>query len=339
MITTRQEQSNRGQNPAYDPSRPIAPPTCDAPVTVADILTKMTFACRAIVAACLAGALGCAGGVADNPGSFGGFEEGGESTATAATGGASMPEETAGDSEPSTPPDLGSCVDDGDCMVDPAGCYENGVCNGGVCETPTKFAGDPCDDDDACTGPDVCDGAGNCLGQPMPCEAPNAAGGSCVDGLCMDLECLDGFGNCNGDWIDGCEMPVGDDANCGECGMPCEAGAHATAVCNAGTCEQQCEAPWSNCDGDWSNGCEIPAGVANQCDVDGLNPNGCWTPYCGQSDDPEARNFGTWFCLECSTCHVPAPGTCQWCDHATGHWYPMDTCNGCGNFEDLACGA
>jgi hypothetical protein len=41
--------------------------------------------------------------------------------------------------------------------------------------------------------------------------------------------------------------------------------------------------------------------------------------------------------MECSTCHVPSGGQCQWCDHATGHWYPAEACV-CGNWEDLACG-
>ena len=73
------------------------------------------------------------------------------------------------------------------------------------------------------------------------------------------------------------------------------------------------------------------------CDINGLNPGGCWTPHCGQSDAAEAVNFGTWFCFECSTCHVPSGGSCQWCDHATGNWFPPGSC-ACGGFEDNVCG-
>ena len=287
----------------------------------------------AVVTGLLGGlGLGCAGGQGQDPATFGMFDGGGGESAT--TSASSGPGD---DDEPSMPPDLGACDDDDDCTVFDTGCYENGKCIGGVCDIPPKLTGAACDDGDPCSGPDVCDGDGTCLGDPVPCVAPNATGGMCMAGLCMGLVCDPGFGNCNGDWIDGCESPVVDDANCGACGQPCVAGPNATASCNAGACEQQCEAPWSNCDGDWANGCEIPEGVPNQCDVDGLNPNGCWTAQCGQSNDPLARNFGTWFCFECTTCHVPAAGLCQWCDHDAGRWFPMASCS-CGAYEDLACG-
>lgn len=302
----------------------------------------MTRARRLALGAPVAGVLvvgACAGGVGHDPGNFGKFEDGGDSaSSTSLSGGVTtgVPDDD-DDGEPSLPPDLGACVDDEDCLVMDAGCYANGHCVGGVCENPPKFAGDPCDDGDTCTGPDVCDGAGTCIGEPLPCVAPNATGGTCSEGLCMGLTCDPGFGNCNGDWVDGCEHPLVDDDNCGECGNSCDGGANASGTCNAGACEMQCEGAWANCDGDWSNGCEIPEGVPNQCDVNGLNPGGCWTPWCGQSDAAGAVNFGTWFCFECSNCHAPAPGQCQWCDHATGLLYPMAACGGCGAYEDLAC--
>ncbi len=242
-----------------------------------------------------------------------------------------------GDEDPAMPPDLGTCVDDGDCELPPGACFQSGTCEGGMCSFEPSFAGDPCDDEDPCTGADVCDGAGNCVGEPSPCEAPHASGGTCQGGLCSGLVCDGGWGNCNGDWVDGCEVALDSAEHCGTCDTPCEAGEHASASCNAGVCEQACDAPWANCDDDWSNGCEIPEGVPNQCDSSGLNPDGCWTPYCGQSAADGATNFGTWFCVECSTCHVPGPGQCQWCNHATGTWYPAETCP-CGAYEDLACG-
>ncbi len=284
------------------------------------------------------GGAGCAGGAGGNSGGVGKFDEGGEPTSTSSVS-ATEDDSADDDDQPGMSPDLGVCTDDDDCAVPDSGCFDDGICEGGVCSNAIKFAGDPCDDGDACTGPDVCDGAGTCLGATLPCAAPNATGGACVDGLCTALECDAGFGNCNGDWLDGCEQVIEDDTNCGGCGEPCEPGPNATAVCNAGTCERACEGAWSNCDGDWSNGCEIPEGVPNTCDVNGLNPNGCWTPWCGQSADPDARNFGSWYCFECSNCQVPAPGMCQWCDHSTGLFYPMDVCSGCGSFEDLACGS
>ncbi|MBL8942435.1 MAG: hypothetical protein JNK45_04775 [Myxococcales bacterium] len=162
----------------------------------------MTRARRLALGAPAVGVLlaACAGGVGNDPGNFGKFEDGGDDpSSTSLSGGATTGVPDEDDGEPSLPPDLGACVDDDDCLVMDAGCYANGHCVGGVCENPPKFAGDPCDDADTCTGPDVCDGAGTCIGEPLPCVAPNATGGTCNAGLCMGLMCDPGFGNCNGD--------------------------------------------------------------------------------------------------------------------------------------------
>ena len=52
--------------------------------------------------------------------------------------------------------------------------------------------------------------------------------------------------------------------------------------------------------------------------------------------DPEAVNFGSWYCYECSTCQDAGGGNVQWCSHDTGTWYPADV-GGCGAYEDLVC--
>lgn len=290
-------------------------------------------------------ALGCAGGGKGSEASYGVYEEGSqESSVNPSSAGddESAPASTADDSEADDgdddpmPPDLGSCSDDADCELPETACYGLGSCEKGTCEFEPKLAGEPCDDEDDCTSPDVCDGSGSCIGEPQPCDAPNASGGTCNAGLCMGLVCDPGFGNCNDDWSDGCELPLDAVDSCGGCGEPCIAGENATAVCNGITCERECVAPWANCDGDWTNGCEIPEGVPNMCDVNGLTSGGCWTPYCGASMATTATNFGTWFCSECSTCHVPAGGQCQWCDHDSGSWFTAEACF-CGSYEDLAC--
>lgn len=165
-------------------------------------------------------------------------------------------------------------------------------------------------------GPGVC-ADGGCVYSPAGAEV------LCDDGdACTEDDGCDGAGGCHGVVID-CERP--------------HAGGGA---CAAGVCQDfECVAPWENCDGNWDNGCEVPTGVANQCDVNGLNPDGgCWTAYCGQSADPKARNFaGSFFCYDCSTCHTPEPGLWQWCNHSTGNWYASEA-GSCGNFEDLVCG-
>lgn len=296
----------------------------------------------AVAAALFGAATGCAGGVADDITGLGAFDGGhsiGDSGAATSLGSGDEEDEKGDDvdTEPGPLPDLGSCIDDEDCQVQDAGCYSNGTCVDGACEIPPKAAGDPCDDGQPCTGPDVCDGSGTCLGAPLDCTAPQAHG-QCTNGICGDMECDAGFGNCNGDWADGCEQALQAGEECVDgCDGDCVAGPNSTAVCRGESCDRTCIDPFVDCDGDLTNGCEAPDGMPNSCDVNGINPNGCWTAYCGQSAVPEARNFGSWYCIECSTCHVTGAGMCQWCDHGTGNWYPPGDCY-CGNYEDLACG-
>ena len=79
-----------------------------------------------------------------------------------------------------------------------------------------------------------------------------------------------------------------------------------------------------DCDDDASNGCEIPTGVPNVCDADGLNANGCWTAHCGSSMHVDARNFGTWYCFECTNCTEMGSGIVAWCSHSSGLWFPAE---------------
>jgi len=236
------------------------------------------------------------------------------------------------------PPDLGMCNDDTDCFLPAGSCLEQqGHCEGGMCEHGAAELGLGCDDGELCTTDDTCDGEGVCLGIEIVCTAPNAEGGQCVDGLCEGLDCAADWADCNDDMNDGCEVALGTATDCGGCGDACSGADNADAMCTGGSCEYLCQGSWENCDGDWGNGCEIPVGVAHQCDSSGINPgNGCWTAYCGASADPEATNFGSFHCIDCSTCRSPAAGQCQWCDHDSGVFFPAETC-GCGGYEDLSC--
>lgn len=253
-----------------------------------------------------------------------------ESTTSGFPGGSTEGE---GDEDPGFPPDLGTCSGPADCVIENTTCYlEQGACVGGMCQFDAKAAGSGCNDADPCTDGDVCDGFGICAGTPKQC-----VGGECVMGQCTVSECEAGSADCNEDPTDGCEVTLGTGTNCNSCGDSCDAGPNASGSCVAQSCEFDCAAGFGNCDGDWSNGCEIPLG-ANQCDAGGLNPNGCWTSYCGNSGNADAVNFGTWYCFECTTCNVPSAGQCQWCDHASGTWFPAESC-ACGSFEGLTCGS
>lgn len=175
----------------------------------------------------------------------------------------------------------------GPCDAPPGPCHEPvGACVAGECVYSPAAAQLACDDGDACTEADACDGAGGCAGAPIVCERPHASGGACEAGVCQGFTCT---------------------------------------------------APWDNCDGDWDNGCEVPVGVANQCDVNGLNPEGgCWTAYCGASNGANATNFGSYHCQDCANCNTPGPGMWQWCNHDTGTWYAPAVGN-CNASEDLVC--
>lgn len=259
----------------------------------------------------------------------------GGSTGSITTGGQGPMESGAEDPDSSGPPvtDTGECNGNEDCVMSPGTCLETqGHCEAGVCEHGAAEPGVSCDDGDPCTRSDACDGEGSCFGVDLDC-----GNGECVDGKCIDEGCPAGFADCNGQMGDGCEVELGTDSNCAGCDDACVAGDNATGACTAGACDYQCTAPWENCDGDWVNGCEIPVGVAHQCDDQGINlSTGCWTAYCGNSVDVEATNFGTFHCIHCSTCRSPVAGQCQWCDSNTGIFFPTETC-GCGAFEDLAC--
>lgn len=185
-------------------------------------------------------------------------------------------------------------------------------------------------------------GAGDETGDPCggPCDAPGPCeepGGACVAGECVysptaaEVACDDGDA-CTAD--DACDGAGG----CHGAPIACERPHTSGGACVGGVCQGfQCVAPWSDCDADWDNGCEVPTGVANQCDANGLNAeSGCWTAYCGALDDAKARNFGSYYCYDCPTCNTPMPGLWQWCNHTTGTWYPAEA-GSCGASEDLVC--
>jgi hypothetical protein len=184
--------------------------------------------------------------------------------------------------------------------------------------------------DDSSTGGDC---AGGCAA-PGPCEV---GPGECVAGECVyspagaEVGC-DDEDPCTED--DACDGGGG----CGGVALDCERPHASGGVCQAGVCQGfECVAPWADCNGDWDDGCEVPTGVANQCDANGLNADsGCWTAYCGSSEDPKAKNFAGFFCYDCSNCHEPEPGLWQWCDHSSGNWYASEA-GSCGKFEDLVC--
>jgi hypothetical protein len=177
-----------------------------------------------------------------------------------------------------------------------------------------------------------------------PCdEAP----GDCYEtlGECEKGECVYSPKLAFTECVDDCELGghCSQTGTCicteNDCASTCSAGPHTTATCtDTGECVIACEAPWDDCDGDPANGCEVPVGVPHQCSMQGLDPEGgCWAAYCGKSGHPASIDFGTFYCVDCQTCREPGDGQCQWCNHETGMFYPVDGCNCAPDAHDLAC--
>lgn len=112
------------------------------------------------------------------------------------------------------------------------------------------------------TDPTTCGGCGK------KCNSTNGVAG-CVNGTC-NLLCNPGFGNCDNDIDNGCEVNLQTHvSNCGACGNACPA-ANGTPICTAGQCATgTCSSDYADCDQNPSNGCET--GVV----TDPKNCGGC----------------------------------------------------------------
>jgi hypothetical protein len=97
----------------------------------------------------------------------------------------------------------------------------------------------------------------NCGSCWQQCPAQQNATPACAAGQCA-LECLTGFGDCNNNTADGCEVSTSSStSHCGACNKACPSYFHATAACQSGTCKLgSCDALWGNCNGVTADGCE-----------------------------------------------------------------------------------
>lgn len=138
-----------------------------------------------------------------------------------------------------------ACIDDGACGL-------GQVCKGGACVVG-------CNAEHACPGGmGCCEGGCVALNTTENCGVcGNACGAEmqCVGGACL---CRTGWGDCDGDAKNGCEVHVATDAdNCGYCSASCPMEANSTPACFAGVCGVACGAGYTDCDGLPGNGCEI----------------------------------------------------------------------------------
>src|SRR5690606_9623343 len=91
------------------------------------------------------------------------------------------------------------------------------------CETPLTtlancgFCGEPCSLPNATASCET----GSCqIACKTVCTDPDA----CTLGECLEKECAEGWGDCNNDPSDGCEMDLNSLGHCGGCNQPCKIG-------------------------------------------------------------------------------------------------------------------
>lgn len=83
---------------------------------------------------------------------------------------------------------------------------------------------------------------------------------NCIYGKCCEFFCKFGYVDCdNKIWKNGCEINIDKDVkNCGVCGYECDQVVNVVIKCFGGKCcDFVCKFGFVNCDGDWSNGCEM----------------------------------------------------------------------------------
>jgi hypothetical protein len=155
--------------------------------------------------------------------------------------------------------------------------------------------------------------------------AESMSDGTCGDGLDNDCDgrtdltdrdcasCIPEL--CNGD-DDDCDGLTDEDFdvdfdpdNCGSCGFVCPDREHASAACVLGACALECEAGWSDLDGNPANGCEIecvPEAAPDETTCDGADDD------CDGSTDEDfvGTPCGEGLCWRSSVCWRGSESTC-----------------------------
>ena len=148
------------------------------------------------------------------------------------------------------------------------------VCTNSACGQDCYNGFDDCDNDavNGCeTGLNTVTNCGACSN-----ACPTGPHGSalCDVGSCV-FGCDGGWGNCDNDIGNGCEVDTSTSAShCGSCGNACPDRPFSSPVCQVSTCGIQCDTGRANCDNADANGCEVDT------NSDILNCGGCFA-QCG----------------------------------------------------------
>lgn len=241
------------------------------------------------------------------------------------------------------------CVD-GTCTLNPETCEAGeSVCEGRCVDLQSDLencgaCGESCPEDTLClagaclpcaTGQEICDGrcvevlsdANHCGGCDNVCELDQV----CTHGVCT---CPDGEEDCGG----GCVDVRYDAANCGACGASCAdlPNSEGQAVCVDGECLLACVAPFEDCDGDWTTGCETNLDSPTNCGGCGIDCKGpkvveaeCVGGFCEiKTCEPHWANCNEDHTDGCETNTLQSPLHCGGC---------FQPCEGLPNASNTFC--
>ena len=105
----------------------------------------------------------------------------------------------------------------------------------------------------------------NCGGCLLACNLVNSVS-TCSAGTCQISSCNSGFGDCDLNTANGCEVSLSTTINhCGSCATNCNTQVlNASPTCTAGVCGYTtCNTGFLDCDGDPTNGCETARSISN----------------------------------------------------------------------------
>ncbi len=220
---------------------------------------------------------------------------------------------------------INTMTDSMNCGACGRACPMDQRCLGGTCQINCNMPTELC----VVAGEPICvntnSDPANCGGCGTVCTAVNATA-ACGGGRCSLGPCNRGYGNCDQQAGNGCELNTNaDGANCGRCGNVCPSSPNASASCNAGVCGVgACNRGFGNCDGNLANGCEIDT------DNSSANCGACGNRCASPANGAAACAFGVCAVGGCN----PGFGNCDGnvgngCETSTSN--SLANCGACNN--------
>jgi len=235
------------------------------------------------------------------------------------------------------------------------GCTEDGQCAEGQ-RCMANVCAQGCSPSRACPGgQSCCNGAcfntattaAHCGACGAACMSANGAPG-CVGSVCTVGMCNAGFGDCDNDPNNGCEVALGGAlAHCGMCGNACPTRTNATTTCTTGQCGFTCAAGFGDCDSDPSNGCETNLQTSpTHCGACGTTcatgSNGTAACAAGRCGVTCAAGFGDCDSNTANGCETSLQSSATHCGACGTRCGTGTTCNagmcGCSGLRGTLCG-